>query len=395
MANSPEVSIALVGHVDHGKTSLLKKLSGVWTDTHSEEMKRGITIKLGYANVSFYKDKNGYTTEKTKDAKLVRTVSFVDAPGHETLMATMLSGAAIVDGALLLVAANEECPQPQTREHLMALDITGIKNIVIVQNKIDLVDEKQALKNYNQIKEFVKGTIAENAPIVPVSAQHGANIPELIEAIEETIKTPKRDFKKDPVFFVARSFDVNKPGIDVKDISGGVIGGAVEEGKFKIGDKIEINPGFNKGDKYIQIVTEIKGIMSGKDKIDEAIPGGSIALLTGLDPSVVKSDALSGNLVTLEGKSPELFHRFKLKPELLKRVIGSKEDLKVDPIKKGEILMLNVNSATTVGDVANISKNEIEATLRIPVAARFTDRITISRRIGTRWRLIGVADIVK
>src|SRR3989338_3079567 len=121
MTNSPEVSIALVGHVDHGKTTLLEKLSGIWTDTHSEEIKRGITIKLGYANVSFYKDKNGYTTEKSKDANLVRTVSFVDSPGHETLMATMLSGAAIVDGALLLVAANEECPQPQTREHLMAL----------------------------------------------------------------------------------------------------------------------------------------------------------------------------------------------------------------------------------------------------------------------------------
>src|SRR3989344_2456670 len=194
MADLPEASILLVGHVDHGKTSLLEKLSGIWTDTHSEEMKRGITIKLGYANVNFYKDKKGYMTKSSKDAKFLRSVSFVDAPGHETLMATMLSGAAIVDGALLLIAANEKCPQPQTREHLMALEIVGIKNIVIVQNKIDLVDEKQALDNYAKIKEFVKGTIAENAPVIPVSAQHGTNISELIESIEENIKTPVRNF---------------------------------------------------------------------------------------------------------------------------------------------------------------------------------------------------------
>src|SRR3989344_8529533 len=117
----PEVNIGLVGHVDHGKTSLTHALSGKWTDQHSEELKRGITIKLGYADAIFYegKDENGNKTFSTdekslKEAKLLRKVSFVDAPGHETLMATMLSGAAMMDGALLLVAANEKCPQPQT-----------------------------------------------------------------------------------------------------------------------------------------------------------------------------------------------------------------------------------------------------------------------------------------
>ena len=138
-----EVSIGTVGHVDHGKTSLVFSLTGKWADTHSEEMKRGITIRLGYADAVFYKEGSSYTTKpKDKsDAKVLRKASFVDAPGHESLMATMLSGATIMDGALLLIAANEDCPQPQTREHLMALQIVGIKNVVIVQNKIDLVDE--------------------------------------------------------------------------------------------------------------------------------------------------------------------------------------------------------------------------------------------------------------
>ncbi|HYA54160.1 MAG TPA: GTP-binding protein, partial [Thermoplasmata archaeon] len=129
----PEVNIGLVGHVDHGKTTLTQALTGEWTDRHSEELKRGISIKLGYADAAFYKCPNcpepsGYSVEPKcpscgGEAKFLRAVSFVDAPGHETLMATMLSGAAIMDGALLLVAANEHCPQPQTREHLYALDI--------------------------------------------------------------------------------------------------------------------------------------------------------------------------------------------------------------------------------------------------------------------------------
>ena len=188
----PEVNIGLVGHVDHGKTTLTQALSGVWTDTHSEERKRGISIKLGYADTAFYKDDNGqfYATGKRPDggddveSELERVVSFVDAPGHETLMAIMITGASIMDGAMLMVAANETCPQPQTREHLMALEIAGIENIVIVQNKIDLVSKERAMDSHGEIKAFLKGTIAENAPIIPVSAHHDVNLDVLIEAIE-------------------------------------------------------------------------------------------------------------------------------------------------------------------------------------------------------------------
>lgn len=187
----PEINIGMIGHVDHGKTTLTKALSGEWTDRHSEEVKRGISIRLGYADVAFYKCPKcegaaAYCTDKKcpncgSETEFVRAVSFVDAPGHETLMATMLSGAALMDGALLLVAANEHCPQPQTKEHLMALSIVGIDKIVIVQNKVDIVTQERALENYREIKEFVKGTIAENAPIIPVSAQSGVNIDLLIK----------------------------------------------------------------------------------------------------------------------------------------------------------------------------------------------------------------------
>jgi translation initiation factor 2 subunit 3 len=186
LPNPPEINIGMIGHVDHGKTTLTQRLTGKWTDEHSEEMKRGISIKLGYADAAFYKcpeckDPHNYCTTKKcpqcgGKTELLRCVSFVDAPGHETLMAVMLSSAAIMDGAVLVIAANEPCPQPQTREHLTALDIAGINNIVIIQNKIDLVSEKEAMDHYKQVKHFIKGTCAEDAPIIPISAHHDMNI---------------------------------------------------------------------------------------------------------------------------------------------------------------------------------------------------------------------------
>ena len=397
----PEVNIGLIGHVDHGKTTLTEKLSGSWTDTHSEELKRGITIRLGYANSEFRKipGKKGtdaYTTKKKvdgKDTKVIRTISFVDAPGHESLMATMLAGATIMDGAILLIAANEKCPQPQTREHLMALEIIGVKNIVVVQNKIDLVTEDNALKNYKQIKEFLKGTAYEKSPIIPISAQHGVNIEVLIETIEKHIPTPKRNNKKEPLMFVARSFDVNKPGIKIKDLKGGVLGGALKQEKLKEGDEIEIRPGHvyleNNQQVWKALTTKITGLMTGKNQIKEVSPGGSIAVMTKLDPTIVKSDQLTGSLVGKPGKLPEVYNILKLETHLLDRVVGTKKETKVENIKMQETIMLNVNSAATVGIVIDIGKNTATSRLKLPICAEKGSRVTISRLVENRFRLIG------
>lgn len=403
----PEITIGLIGHVDHGKTTLLEKLSGKWADTHSEEIRRGITIRLGYADVTFCKcskckGSESYKVkpkcEKHGKCKEIRKVSFVDAPGHETLMATMLSGAALIDAALLLIAANEPCPQPQTREHLMALEIMDIKNIIIVQNKIDLVTEEEALENYKQIKGFVKGTIAEKAPIIAISAQHNVNIDLLIQAIEDNFKTPKRDLSKTPLMFVARSFDINKPGTAIEKLVGGVLGGALKQGRLKVNDKIEIRPGLKK-EKEGKIIWEpilagISDLRTGNESVKEVIPGGSIGILTKLDPNLVKADSLSGSVVGLPGELPLVWDELTLKQNLLERVVGTKDNLVVEPIKKNESLMLNINSSTTVGVITNLSKDKIKVKLKIPICADKKDRITISRLIGSRFRLIGYGSIV-
>jgi len=404
----PEINIGMIGHVDHGKTTLTKSLSGKWADVHSEELKRGITIRLGYADSTFFKCPNCQPPEcysaiekcKICSEKSIplRKISLIDSPGHETLMATMLSGASIIDAALLLVSSNEECPQPQTKEHLMALEIMGIKNIIIVQNKIDLVSKEQLITNYKQIKKFLKNTIAEDAPIIPISAQHNINVDALISSIQQNFKTPSRNEEEPPLFYIARSFDINKPGSTIKNLVGGVLGGALKRGKLLTGQKIEIRPGIKKEKQnktnWVPLKTKIISLNSGNNSVKTITPGGSVGILTELDPSIVKSNNLSGNVVGFSDSLPEVWEELELDIKLLDRVVGSKDELKVDPIKISEPLMLNVNATATVGIVTNLKKNKIQVKLKRPVCAENGDRVTVSRNIGARWRLIGYSDIV-
>ncbi len=398
-----EINIGMVGHVDHGKTTLTQALSGVWTDVHSEELKRGISIRLGYADATFRKcpkcdEPKCYTTDKKcpvdgSKTEVLRTVSFVDSPGHETLMATMLSGGALMDGAVLVIAANETCPQPQTKEHLMALDVIGVKNVVVVQNKVDIVPREKVLENYKQIKEFIKGTVAEDAPIIPVAAQHKTNIDLLINAIEKYIPTRKYDTSKPPKLLIARSFDINKPGKLPDEIMGGVVGGSLMQGVLKAGDKIEIRPGLKveEDNKTVwkPIHTVVESLIEAGKKVKTINPGGLVGVGTLLDPSLTKSDGLSGRVLSLPGILPEESETLVLDIHLLKRVVGTREELDVDDIRTNEPLMLNIMTTTTVGIVSSARGSEAEVKLKLPVVAEKGARIAISRRIGTRWRLIG------
>ncbi|WP_135536193.1 translation initiation factor IF-2 subunit gamma [Halostella pelagica] len=403
----PEVNIGLVGHVDHGKTTLVQALSGEWTDQHSEEMKRGISIRLGYADATFRRCPEGeepeaFTVEETcsehdVETDVLRTVSFVDAPGHETLMATMLSGAAIMDGAVLVVSASEPVPQPQTAEHLSALDIIGIDNIVIAQNKVDLVDADRARENYQEIQDFVEGTVAEGAPIVPISAQQEVNVDLLIDAIEEEIPTPERDPDVDAQMHVARSFDINRPGTTWEKLSGGVLGGSLVKGGLEKGDEIEVRPGreveTGGQSEYQPITTTIRSLQAGGETVDKVTPGGLLGVGTGLDPSLTKGDALAGQLAGPPGSLPPTWDSFTMDVDLLDRIVGDMDGGEVDDISTGEPLMMTIGTATTVGSVTSARGDEAEVQLKRPVCAQEGAKIAINRRIGARWRLIGIGTL--
>ena len=395
----PEVNIGLVGHVDHGKTTLTQALTGEWTDRHSEELKRGISIKLGYADAAFYKcpntpDPSGYSTEPTcpdgGEPQFLRAVSFVDAPGHETLMETMLSGAAIMDGALLLVAANEHVPQPQTREHLYALDIIGVRKVVVVQNKIDLISPEAAAENYREIVEFLKGSPISGAPVVPVSANHKVGIDALIEAIQETIPTPARDAAKPPLMYVARSFDVNRPGTRPQDLRGGVLGGSLLQGRISLGEEIEIRPGLSVDGTSASesLKTEVTSIVSGGQEWKELHPGGLAALGTGLDPSLTKGDGLTGRLIGTAGTLPPVSQKIRIKATLLDRVLGAQREIKVERIRTSELLAITVGTTVAAGKVTSARGDEVELALNRAVTVFPGSRVAISRRLNA-WRLIG------
>ncbi len=389
MKELPELNVGVVGHIDHGKTTLLNRLTGKFTDTHSEELKRGITIKLGYANTII--SKNGGKFNNEGKGEKIKYISFIDAPGHEMLMATMLSGAAIIDAAILVVAANEGI-QPQTREHFMALQAKNVKNIIIVQNKIDLVSKEKAAENYKIIKEFVKGSSAENSPVIPISAQQGINIEKIFEALDE-IELPKKDEKSDPIFLVARSFDINKPGTKIDNLKGGVLGGILKKGVLKVGDEIEIKPGlsFKKNNQYVYetLKTKILAMFKGDGKVEEALPGASLSIETNLDPYLTKTDSLTGCLVSKAGILPEITHEIKLKAELFEKVLGSKDNQESKQFTVGDMLMLSVNTTITVGTIKKIKDGEMDLHLNMPVVSLSGNNVGIARNLDGHWRLVG------
>ena len=382
-------------------------LSGVWTDTHSEELKKGITIRLGYADTTIMKcpkcdEPKCYSTEATCGAcggktKPIKKVSFVDSPGHETLMATMLSGAAIMDGAILVVAANESCPQPQTKEHLRGLEILRVKDLIVVQNKIDLVDVDQAKRNYKEISDFLSTSSIPDPLIIPISAQQKANIDVLVMAMNERFIPPEKVLDRPPLLMVARSFDVNKPGISPDKLVGGVIGGTLSQGKLRKDDEIEIRPGLRReeGGKtdWTPIKTRAASIMRGSSMVDEAGQGGLIGIGTMLDPSLTKSDAFVGHVVGHPGQLPEVWHELNLEMDLMDKVVGTEEELEVTPIKMKELLMLNVGTARTAGVVTELSGSKVKVQLHLPVCTSVGSRAAVSRRIGYRWRLIGYGTV--
>lgn len=427
-ALSPEViskqatiNIGTIGHVAHGKSSTVRAISGVQTVRFKNELERNITIKLGYANAKIYKCQNpscpppgcyrSYPSSKEANPKcersgcdgrmeLLRHVSFVDCPGHDILMATMLTGAAVMNGALLLIAGNESCPQPQTGEHLAALEIIGVDphNIVILQNKMDLVRESEATEHCESIKKFVDGTTARLAPIIPVSAQLRFNIDAVVEAITQ-IAPPAYDFSADPRMVVIRSFDVNKPGAGVDELKGGVAGGSILQGVFKVGMEVEIRPGIITRDPTTGHCTcrplrsRIVSLLAEQNQLQFAVPGGLIGVGTLVDPALCRADRLLGMVMSAVGKGPSIYTEIKAEVFLLRRLLGVKTDdtkkAKVSKLLVGETLFVNIGASQTGGRIMALKGGDVTIQLTTPACTEKGEKIALSRRIEGHWRLIG------
>lgn len=354
-----------------------------------------------------------------------------------------------MDAALLLIAGNEPCPQPQTSEHLAAVEIMKLNRIIILQNKIDLVKEAAALQQYEDIRAFVKGTVADDSPIVPISAQLRYNIDVVAEYITHYIPVPVRDFTSAPKLIVIRSFDVNKPGEEVQDLRGGVAGGSILQGVLRLGQEIEIRPGIisrgaNGAVRCVPLFSRIVSLFAEQNDLQYAVPGGLIGVGTLIDPTLTRADRLLGQVLGSVGALPQvcgrglsscmpvygspsislaytqvfktrvlparlcdlwriqadcqcmrtttqIFTEIEVSYYLLRRLLGVKaaegeKQGKVQKLAKGEILMLNIGSTSTGGRIQAVRADLAKIALTAPVCTSENEKIALSRRVDKHWR---------
>nr|CCC95855.1 unnamed protein product [Trypanosoma congolense IL3000] len=418
MSRQATINIGTIGHVAHGKSTVVKALSGVKTQKYHREAVMNITIHLGYANAkvflcgscplpdayhAFPSSQPDNTNCPTCRAPLTlkRHFSFVDCPGHDVLMATMLNGAAIMDAALLLIAANEPFPQPQTLEHLKAVEIMKLRNLIILQNKIDLVGEVHAQDQYHKIRNYIDSTIGLSAPIIPISAQLKRNVDYLLEYLCR-MPLPTRQLKCPARMTVVRSFDINKPGeVDIENLRGGVAGGTVTQGVLRVNQIVEIRPG--------QVHTQTGGTFSctplrtraltlkaEDNSLQYAIPGGLIAVGTTLDPTLTRQDKMVGHMIGEEGSLPQVYAEIEVQYYLFSEMVGHSKQRdrnakRVQKLNLQETLQINVGTLTAGATVVNITKNPdiAKLTLVTPVCCTMDEQIAISRLVEKNFRLIG------
>ena len=326
--------IGTLGHVSEGKSTLVRALTGVRTQRHAAEQQRNITIHLGYANCKIWQHNTtgavqalGTREPAPADSTLVAHLSFVDCPGHEAYLATMLGGAGVMDTACLIIASNQSViPQPQTHEHLIAAELMGLDRISVVQNKCDLVDLSGATAAIGKIREFVNDTIAGEAPIFPVSAQHGWGVSRVLDWLL-ALPPPPRSLNAPARLTCVRSFDVNRPGpvvVGGPPLAGAVIGGPLETGVLAVGDWLEVRPGLLKagraGTVVVQpLVTRVRGIRCENAELPVAVPGSLLAIATDLDPALSASNGMVGQRIGVPGTLPPIVGEIVIAFRRLKR----------------------------------------------------------------------------
>lgn len=336
------VILGTAGHIDHGKSSLVKALTGIDPDRWKEEKERGITLDLGFANI-LYPD---------------LVIGIIDVPGHEKLIKNMLAGVGGIDMVMLVVAADEGI-MPQTKEHLSICDLLQIKSGIIALNKVDLVDEETLELAKEYIKEAVEGTFLQEAEIVPVSAKTGYNIELLKEKIRQKALTISEKSHKGlfrmPIdrVFTLKGF-------------GTVVTGTVFSGKISVDEVVEILPS--------GLSSKIRGLQSHGEPQKEVFAGQRVGInLQGIS----KEDLKRGDVVTVPERL-NLTSYIEVKLKLLKDAT---------PLKNNAPVHFYLATTETVGRVKLLGKSELmpaeeafaHIKLQEPIVAMAKDRFIIRR----------------
>ncbi|MGH7150977.1 MAG: selenocysteine-specific translation elongation factor, partial [Planctomycetota bacterium] len=253
MAEIHRIVLGTAGHIDHGKSTLVEKLTGVNPDRLPEEKERGMTIDLGFAPLVL------------EDG---RRVGIVDVPGHERFIKNMVAGATGIDAVLLVVAADDGV-MPQTREHLEIMELLGLRRGMVVVTKVDLAERDLLPLVLEDVRALVAGTFLEGAPLFPVSSTTGEGWPPFREALERFLReTPPRSSEGVFRMPIQRVFSARGHGT--------VVTGIPVSGRIRLGDRVEILPG--------PLTGRLRGIQAYRESVEEARAGHSSALnLSDLD----------------------------------------------------------------------------------------------------------------
>lgn len=307
--------IGTAGHIDHGKTTLVKRLTDVDCDRLAEEKKRGMTIELGFAPFTLPSG---------------QTISIVDVPGHEKFIRQMVAGAAGVDAVMLVIAADDGV-MPQTREHLAILSLLGIKNGLTVINKIDLVDEEMLEMAVDDAKSLLADTFLADKPVIPVSAYTGAGIEELKKALQRMTETADAKSRKGAFFLpVDRAFHISGFGT--------VVTGTAINGEVREGDEVEVMPR--------SFPSKVRSIQVHGAPVSVATAGQRVAVnLAGIS----LSDVGRGDVVTAK----DCFTASKCLDVSI-RLLPSAE-----PLKHWQRLRLHVGTTDTVTRVSLLDREQI------------------------------------
>jgi len=451
MHHQPILNIATTGHVAHGKSTVVKCLSSKITQQYSKERESNKTLRTGYANVKFWhcsicdaprsysSSDSSVMTKRCNDCnselKLVNHVSFVDNPGHEDLIPVMLNGSSVADYAVLVENGhNTDIPAPQTAEHYIATRIAKIPTVLILMNKIDLINKKKALEQIDVLKKYITTHLDTKEvcpPIIPISATLGKNIDVLCQLLSglkpPVTRNPHAQFK----MICIRSFDINKPGSDILKLSGGVIGGTILRGMLKIGDRINIYPGMIRRIpiedkilegpefKYEPIIGTVLSIKSETNELNYAISGGLLGIQLTIDPAFARNDHLVGGLVlkTLdveksetEGSGSEpivtIYDKIIVKvtsllisEEELNKIMKDQEEIdkkEKDQRKDQSKIIININSNNIECSVHKYkkSKKELFLFLNTPIAIDSTDNIATIMHKNKSNNIIGRGIVV-